>query len=372
MRSPNRPALPALMPPPSLLRAALAVRRGVERAHGAMTLPMVRLLEQTIALAEVHATATFAELGVADHLADGPRPVAQLARLTGCDAGQLDRLLRFLATRGVVARNGGAYELTPLSDLLRTDHPDSLRDWVLFQGSDWQLGAWQHLTAGITDADRTPFETAHGRTFFEHTTDDARAGEQFDAAMRSTSRLQGALVAEALDLVGVSHVCDIGGGTGSLLARILQKHAGIRGTLLDLPDVVERARPVLAEEGVVDRVDLVGGDMFASVPAGADRYLLSAIVHDWPDEDAVRLLRTVRAALVPGARAVVVELELPEHDGAPLERAYDLLMLVLGGGRERTRAEFEALYAAAGLRVTEDVVLGNGWHAHHLAPTEEA
>lgn len=364
----DRQALPAVNPPPQVLRAAMAARRGVERLHRSMTLPVVRVLEQTVELVDVQATAAFAELGVADVLARASMTAAEIAPAVGADADMLDRLLRYLATRGIVDRTGDRFTLTTESDLLRRDHPESIRDWVCFQGSAWQWHAWEHFTDGIRDGEVTPFARAHGRPFFDHVRAESEAGAQFDAAMRSTSRLQGHLLARALDLSGVRRLCDVGGGTGTLLATLVRRTRGLQGTLFDLPEVVDRAKDVLASEGVADRVDLVAGDMFEEVPAGADRYLLSAVVHDWPDETARTILENVRAAMGRDGRAIVVELELPDHDGASLERAYDLLMLVLGGGRERSRTEYEVLFALAGLAITGDTVLANGWHAYELSP----
>lgn len=363
----DRQALPAVSPPPQVIRVAQAARRGVDHLHRSMTLPLVRILEQTISMVEVQATAAFAELGVADHLGNAPMTADELATAVGADADALDRLLRFLATTGVVDRAGDRFSLNATSDLLRSDHPESVRDWVRFQGSAWQWHAWEHLADGVRDAGTTPFALAHGAPFFEHLEAVPEHGAAFDAAMRSTSRLQGRLLARALDLRGIGHLCDVGGGTGSTLAALLHATPGLHGTLFERPDVIERAEPVLASEGVSARVELVTGDVFAHVPEGADRYLLSAVVHDWDDAEAMVILANVREAMGREGRAIVVELELPQHDGAELERAYDLLMLVLGGGRERTRPEFRALFAEAGLSMVGDTVLANGWHAYELA-----
>jgi hypothetical protein len=148
-------------------------------------------------------------------------------------------------------------------------------------------------------------------------------------------------------------VCDVGGGTGTLLAGILTAQPQLHGTLLDLPAVVAKADATLHEAGVADRVTVVAGDFFTSVPSGCDRYLLQAIVHDWDDESCVQILSNVRRAMPPGGRALVLEQELPRHGGWHLAKALDLEMLVdTGAGRERTRKEFEALFARAGLRVT--------------------
>ena len=171
--------------------------------------------------------------------------------------------------------------------------------------------------------------------------------------MADASRLQAGLVTGEHDFSSCHEVCDVGGGTGTLLAGILATHPGLHGTLLDLPAVVAHADATLRDAGVADRVTVLAGDFFASVPAGCDRYLLQAIVHDWDDESCVQILSNVQKALPPAGRALVLEQELPSHDGWHLAKALDLEMLVdTGAGRERTRAEFEALFARAGLRVT--------------------
>jgi hypothetical protein len=272
----DRRALPPVTPPPAVMRSAQVVRRGVEQLHRSLALPLVRLLDQTIAMVDVQATGAFAQLGVADVLQHGERTAEEAADELGVDADALDRLLRYLATRGVVRRHGDRFGLTAVSDLLRVAHPQSMRDWVCFQASAWQWHAWEDLAEGVRDPSRTPFERAHGDPFFAHVQADAAAGTQFDAAMRSTSRLQASLLADALDLSGVGTICDVGGGTGTALARLVTATPGLRGVLFDLPSVLARAPAVLEAEGVADRVEVVPGDMFTAVPPGADRYLLSA------------------------------------------------------------------------------------------------
>jgi hypothetical protein len=161
-------------------------------------------------------------------------------------------------------------------------------------------------------------------------------------------------VPRAHDFSTCRRVCDVGGGTGTLLSGILAANPGLRGVLFDLPSVVAKAPPVLEGAGVADRVEVVGGDFFAAVPDGCDRYVLQAIVHDWDDESVVKILGSIRAAMAPGARVLVLEQEMPRHAGWHLVKAIDLEMLVdTGAGRERTRQELTAVFERAGLRLAK-------------------
>ncbi len=179
-------------------------------------------------------------------------------------------------------------------------------------------------------------------------------------------------MATKYDWPSEGRVCDIGGGTGTLLASILTEHPKLHGVLFDLPAVVDRAPPVLERAGVSDRVEVVGGSFFDGVPTGCDRYVLQAIVHDWDDESCVRFLTRCREALAPGGRVLVAEQTLPEHDGDHFIKALDLEMLVdTGKGRERTRDQFEALFGRAGLRV-ERVVPIALVSVYELVPVAQA
>ena len=153
----------------------------------------------------------------------------------------------------------------------------------------------------------------------------------------------------------------MGGGTGALLAAILAANPRCSGALYDLPAVVAKSGPVLARAGVAERVEVIGGSFFDSVPGGCDRYVLQAIVHDWDDDSCVRFLGNCREALAPGGRVLVLEQMMPAHDGDHFVKTLDLEMLVdTGKGRERTKEQFDALFARAGLRVRQVCP-----HRHH-------
>jgi len=341
------------LPPAWVVRPLLATRNAIRRVHDRVVPAEAVLLERTAGLIETKALAVAADLGVADQLSQGPADASTLAARCGADADALDRLLRFLVSRGIFARRRDRrYDNNRLSELLRADQPSGMSHWSRFYGSSWHVDIWNHLEHSVRTGGSAA-DAAFGRSFWEQLTDvDPAAGALFDAAMEDVSRIQTEIVPRKHDFSRCRDVCDVGGGTGTLLAGILAANPGVRGTLFDLPSVVAKAPRLLEAAGVADRVETVGGDFFESVPAGRDRYLLQAIVHDWDDESCTKILGNVRAAMTPLARVLVLEQVLPSHDGWHPVKAIDLEMLVdTGAGRERNRDEFIALFARAGLKV---------------------
>ena len=214
---------------------------------------------------------------------------------------------------------------------------------------------YSRAAAGLLDALRdggTPFERVFGDRFFDHlarTPDDEAA---FNASMAGRGAREAGDVVAAYDFGGLRRLVDVGGGTGVLLSAILRATPALEGVLMDRPAAIEAARARLEADGLAARSECVAGDFFADVPAGADAYLLSRVVHDWPDDDAARILSACRAAMASDARVLLVEAVLPERArDAPEAIRMDLHMLILFGGRERTAAEYRDLLAAAGLEL---------------------
>jgi hypothetical protein len=293
-----------------------------------------------------------ARLRLSDHLAEGPRTVADLAAVTHCDPRTLHRLLRALATAGVYAEApGGCFASTPLGDELRSS---SLGDWAAFAGTPSMWQAWGALEHSVRTGENA-FLSVHGETVWEHRARDKAVGAAFDAAMAALSRNVADAVLDAYDFAALTTVADLGGGNGALLAALLRRHPHLRGHLLDQPHVVAAAPALLAAAGVADRCEIHPGDLFTAVPPGCDAYLLKSILHDWADEDSLAIARTTRRAMRPGSVMLVLERVLtgPPYPREDLAAAFsDLNMLVGPGGRERTRDEYETLLRAAGLRVT--------------------
>ena len=259
--------------------------------------------------------------------------------------------MRALAARGVFAIDQhGTVRHTPNSLLLRTDVASSqhwaARYWTL--PAVW--AAWGSLGHSVRTGEPA-FPHANGRAFFRHLDEAPADREVFQSLMQGGFAGRHEAVASALTFAPGETVVDVGGGSGALLRAVLTRHAGTRGVLYDLPSVVALATTVLDTPELRERCQMIGGDFFRSVPTSGTTYLLCWVLHDWPDEAAVAILRRVRAAMTPGARLVIVD-RLLDDDPARCDAndlREDLNMLVLFGGGERTASEFNALMVEAGL-----------------------
>ncbi|MCO1580360.1 acetylserotonin O-methyltransferase [Crossiella sp. SN42] len=299
------------------------------------------------------ALCVLARIGVADELAHGPLPVAELARRTGCHPPTLYRFLRATASVGVFAETpGGDFALTPAAELLRSDVPGTLRYLAYLYG---ETSVWNCFGSAI-DTLRTGEPSGPalrgGKGWFEYMAGDPEYAEVFHLAMTGVSE-RATAVAAAYDFDRFATVADIGGGQGRLLAAILNRNPGQRGILFDTASAIGGAEPVLSGYGVADRVERVVGDFFASVPPGADAYVLKAILHDWNDRDALRILRNIRTALAgrPDGRVLIVEAVVPGDNDWHYSKLMDLAMAVSLGGQERDAGQWRSLLAEAGFEL---------------------
>ncbi|MDX3659631.1 methyltransferase [Streptomyces sp. ID05-26A] len=288
------------------------------------------------------------DLGVADHLADGPLSVEDLARLTETHAPSLYMALRALASRGIFTEvRPRVFDLTPLAEPLRSDLPDSLREAYPFIPADIQ--AWAALDYSIRTG-KAAFDHVHGQGYFEYMAEHPDECAKFDASQQAITRREVESVS-AYDWDSFSTVVDVGGGNGAFLAGLLVNNPSLRGTVFDQPHVVTGAPKVLAEHGVADRCDAVGGSFFESVPAGADAYLLKRIMFAWSEEESVTLLRTIRAAMHDKSRLLLIEPVLEPGDTFNPGKLYDIVLLVLAGGGSRSIEQLEDLFAQADLKL---------------------
>jgi predicted O-methyltransferase YrrM len=300
-----------------------------------------------------------AKLGIADLLSSGPRTAEELAVATGAHPDALYRVLRTSVSFGVFAEIAPhRFALSPLAELLQEDRPDSMRGLALFSGEE-AYRAWSDMLHSVMTG-APAFEHVYGMSHFAYLAAHPEADATFNRDMSEISHQAGAAIATAYDFSAAGTLVDVGGGQGVVIASILRAHPGLHGILFDQPHVIASAGSALAEAGVADRCELVGGDFYASVPSGADLYILRWILHDWDDERAVAILRSCTGALAPSGKVLVIEYVL--GSGNEPERALfiDLQMLVLENGRERTEAEYRALFSAAGLALTRIIPLSTG------------
>ena len=325
------------------------MERGDPRCEPEARLSRAQLLERVWGYRISQAIHVAARLGVPDLLADGALSASALAMATDTHPTSLFRVLRALAAVGILAEEPpGTFALAPLGEPLRTKAPGSIHAAVLMLLEEWNWAPWAQLLHTVRTGE-TAFRRVHGMPVFEYLSSRPQAAASFDAAMGDLSALQAPHVAAACDLGGVRMVVDVGGGRGTLLAALLRANPQLRGILFDVPHVVREAPGLLEREGVARRCQLVGGDFFECLPAGADACVLRDILHDWDDEQALRILRNCRAAVSPGSRLILVERVVPSdaRDAVPALLA-DLEMLVNIGGRERTEAELRALVERGG------------------------
>ncbi|ACL62372.1 O-methyltransferase family 2 [Methylobacterium nodulans] len=312
-----------------------------------------------------------------DLLADSPRSVEDLARETGAHAPSLRRLLRALASYGVFSEAAdGRFALGPLGAALRAGAPGSVRDLALMWGDEDYWITWAELERCVCTG-RTAAEHLFGaEDAFRRYAADARFGAVFNAGMTVLSAATAVAVVAAYDFPAAGLVVDVGGGQGRLIAAVLRARPGLQGVLLDLPSVVAGAPGLLAEAGVAERCEVVGGDMFTGVPEGGDLYVLSRVIDSFDDARAIAVLANCRRAMVGGhGRLLLVEPVLPDRVGAVAapdvqeNMLMDLNMLVRTGGRERTEAEYRAFLAAAGLRLERVLPTGAPVSLVEAAPT---
>jgi hypothetical protein len=292
-----------------------------------------------------------AALGVADQLADGARDAEDLAAATSAHAPALYRLLRALAAVGVLHEDADhRFSLTPLGEGLRGDAPGSSAAWAAFIGRSYHWSAWSQLLHSVRTGENA-FAAVHGVDVWTYRAEHPEESEIFDAAMTALASRVAAAVLDAYDFGRFEVVADIGGSRGALLAAILARHPHLRGVLFDRPAVV--AGVDLGERCRVD-----GGSFFEDVPGDADAYILKSVLHDWEDEPAVAILRTIRRAAPEGAAVLIVERRLGPPNAEPLAKLSDLNMLVATGGRERTREEYARLLEAAGYALVNETPAG--------------
>jgi hypothetical protein len=289
-----------------------------------------------------------AELGIADSLAHGPRTADDLAAGAGVDAGALYRVLRCLGANGVFTEvEPRVFALNEVGAYLRDDAPGGLRHTAQVFGAE-TFRAFAEIMHSVRTG-QPAFDMVFGMPFYDYLAKHEDLDRRFDRVVAETNHPVRELLLRA-DVGDSARIIDVGGRHGALLADMLVAHPSAHGVLFELPETAQEAETYLAGTAVADRCEIRSGDFFVAVPPGGDVYLLTRCLHNWNDDDAVRILQTIRAAMSKSARLLVVERLLPPGTGPGIGKIFDLVMLVALGGRERTEQEYVSLMSAAGLQ----------------------
>ncbi len=313
--------------------------------------PMTVLRELSLSSAGAAALRVAARIGIADVLGEAPAPTGALAASLEVDPEILERLLRTLKCYGIFTETAEGHSHTPASRLLREDHPESLKFWVLWVTEPWTWELWPHLEEAVRTG-KGHFEERYGTDFFTHLHREwPESTEVFNKSQTELSRLASDAVAERLDLRGVGTLADIGGGRGYTLATLLDKNPALKGTLVDLPAAVAEPDPRLRPGGsLASRARVMAGDCLKEIPVEADVYLFKSIL-EWGDDKTVAALRNAARAGRPGSRIVVITNLVDDSPEIKYATGIDLLFLLNTDGRRHTRKGVTALVERAGLRL---------------------
>ena len=308
-------------------------------ADSTQTPPQAVLMQMSMGYAVPFLLRTAAQLSLADHLADGPRTAAELAAATSTHAPSLYRLLRTLASVGIFSEDEShRFSLTPLAEPLRSGIPGSVRTSILSITGDLFVVPWSKLLYPVQTG-QPAFDHHFGVPFFDHLAINPEEAALFSDLLIGINRADPPAVAAAYDFSSFSHIADIGGGTGHLLATVLASHPGPRGTLFDLPHCQAGADELIASRGLADRVTFTAGSFFESIPTGCDLYLMSHIVHDWSEEQCLTILGNCHRAMSPTSRLLIIEMVLSEGNAFHPGKMLDMTMLATTPGQERTEPE---------------------------------
>jgi ubiquinone/menaquinone biosynthesis C-methylase UbiE len=321
-----------------------------------------------VAIWQARAVYAAAELGLADILSQGARTSEELASITRTHPLSLRRLLRALASVGILTEaEPGLFATTDLGDALREDAPGAARATILTIAGAWQWTAWHHFLHALRTGE-SGLSVAYGKDLFGFLAERPEDGARFNKAMVGMHGAIAPAVIAAYDFSRFESVVDIGGGTGALLSAILRAHPRMRGALFDLPETAPQARRLISESKLADRCEILEGDFFKSIPPAHDAYIVSHVLHDWADDQAARILQNCRRAIGDHGRLLIVESVLPEGDTPHHGKLMDLLMLTVTGGVERSARQFEGLLTAGGFKLCRIVTTSTHQSIIEAAP----
>jgi hypothetical protein len=314
--------------------------------------PQIQLTQMVMGATVAHIVRAAVELKIPDRLSAGPKTSGQVAEEINVHAPSLYRLMRSLSSFGILTQDAeDRFGLTPLGDALRENAPGGGRSLFLTLASNWWMRGLDEFRYSV-ETGKSGFEKALQMPVFEFIAQAPERASAFSETMVAFHGAEPPTVVMAYDFSRFQTIVDVGGATGNLLTAILNGYPGPRGILFDMPHVVRDAPALIQARGLTERITITSGSFFESIPESADAYLLSHVIHDWSEEQCIAILGNVRRAMKPESKLLLVEMVLPEGAAPHPGKLLDMVMLVGPGGQERTAAEYEALLAKAGLRVT--------------------
>jgi hypothetical protein len=333
----------------------LRIRRSLVGLSSMMVPAQMAVLEKAQGYWISRAIYTACELNLADHLSSVPKPIAELASLSGTDEQALYRLMRALAGEGVFRElSGKRFTNTRMSQALK-DHGDSVKYLVMHLFDPTSRVYLTSLPEAVRQGGIREGKLS-GKDLYELMRADREKSDIYDRSMDESSDMISLALLSAYSFQGIKTLVDVGGGRGVLLSKILEDQKGMRGILFDMPNVNAPAEKNFRQNGTLERVSIVSGDFFEDIPAGAEAYLMKNILHAFNDEDCIRLLGKIRTAMAPGGKIIILEAVLRPDNKPAFGKLFDLLMLTgTEGGKERTGEEYEELCDRAGLRITRIV-----------------
>lgn len=341
----------AKVPSVRVARLKRAVRQRLQSMEQQLVPPPAAILEMITGGMLAQAIHVAAKLGIADELASQARSAAELAQRVDASEDGLARLLRALAGKGLFRqRADGRFELTAVGQTLRSDSPVSMRSMALLFGLPEHREHWTHLSDAVRTG-QPQIEAIRGMEAWAYFESNPAFGKVFNDAMTSMSNLGKAAIVSAYDFSHSGTIVDVGGGHGALLAAILSRNPSARGVLYDLPSVVEGAGAPLRAARVESRCSIEAGSFFDGVPEGGDTYILKGIIHSWSDGQVLKMLRNVRDVVKPDGRLLLIGIIVPEGNSAHMSKMFDLEMMLVVGGRERTEVEHRQLLTTAGFEL---------------------
>lgn len=338
----------AKLPPYRIIRVIELFRQWLVTLNRSLFPGSVVLYEQFQYFWLLPALYTAAKLNIAGHLSERPMTTRELADILECQHDQLFRLMRALASQGIFRQTrDGKFRLNRLSKPL-LDGPDSLRAMIMHHLGPVNWNLMSNLEKAVREG-KDPFLDLHGKGIYDYLKEHPAEYEIFDRSMSNLSELSLLPILNAHDFSCYPVIADIGGGEGFLLANLLKHAPQSTGILFDTREALSKALSGAIDNAAINRIRLIEGDFFQSVPPGASLYLMKNILHNWPDEACSQILSVIRQQMLPGASVMVIEMVVPDGNSPSLSKMLDIQMMAsMNGGRERTRPEFEKIFHSAG------------------------